>query len=75
MTCKLAVTSSAGMDGMRSVVLVEAVGCIDPRDGFLDLITFLRLRFRVISLMIKVKRERSLYYISGEFSPEPKHWR
>jgi hypothetical protein len=58
------------MDGMRSAVLVMSVDvvvtgsgpCIEPRDGFLDLKSFLKMRF--ISLMIKVKRERSLDYIS-----------
>ena len=51
-TWALAVASLAGMDGMRSVVLVMSVEvevagpsssgpCIEPRDGFLDLKTFL----------------------------------
>ena len=48
-TCVLAVASLAGMDGMRSVVLVMSVDvevacpgtCNEPRDGFLDLNTFL----------------------------------
>jgi hypothetical protein len=70
-TCALAVASLlvAGTDGMRSVtVLVMSVDagpgpCIEPRDGFLALKTFLKMRF--ISL-IKGQRERSLDYIRGD---------
>jgi hypothetical protein len=44
---------------MRSVVPVMRVAgpgpCIEPGDGFLDLKTFLKMRF--ISLMIKVKEK------------------
>jgi hypothetical protein len=54
-TCALAVVSLlvAGTDGMRSVTVVlvmsvdvEVAGpgsCIEPRDGFLDLKTFLKM--------------------------------
>ena len=37
--------------------------CRETRDGFLDLKTFLNMRF--ISLVINVKEKRTLDYISG----------
>ena len=58
-TCALAIgLLVARMDGMRSVVLVMSVdgevagpgSCIETRDGFLDLNTFLKICF--ISIMI-----------------------
>ena len=64
------------MDGMRSVVLVMSVdcevagpgSCIEARDGFLDLNTFLKICFisTMISLMIKDND-----YISGEVNDVP----
>ena len=58
--------SQARRDGMGSVVpvLVDAKDagpgpCMEPTDGFLDLKTFLYMRF--ISLMIEVKeKDRSI---------------
>ena len=66
LTCALAVPSESkeGMDGMRTVVpvLVDVEAgasgpgpCREPRDGFLDLKTFPKMRF--ISLMIDVKEK------------------
>ena len=62
---------------MRSVgpvlVDVEVAGpspCMVPRDGFLDLKIFFKMRF--ISLMVKIdqsERERFLDYISGVEMP------
>ena len=50
-TCALAVISPTGMDGMVSAALVKSVDvdvdvagpglCVEPRDGLLDLKTFL----------------------------------
>ena len=53
---------------MPVLVDVEAAAsgpgpCREPRDGFLDLKTFLNMRF--ISLVINVKEKRTLDYISG----------
>ena len=68
------------MDGMRSLVLVMSINgkvagpgsCIETRDGFLDLNTFLKIRFMsTISLtwMIKVNDND---YISGAVPLRPK---
>ena len=64
-TCALVVLESqAGTDSIRSVapepvlVDVEVAGtspCMEPRDGFLDLKTFFKMRF--ISLMINVEEK------------------
>ena len=62
-TCALVVPESqVGTDSIRSVapepvlVDVEVAGTsMEPRDGFLDLKTFFKMRF--ISLMIKVKEK------------------
>ena len=66
----------ARTDGMRSLVLVMSVdgevagpgSCIETRDGFLDLNTFLKIFFisTMISLMIKDND-----YISGEVNDVP----
>jgi hypothetical protein len=55
------------VDGKRSVALfmsvdVEVAGsgpCIEPKDAFLDLKTFLKMRF--ISMMIKVEENSQLH--------------
>ena len=55
--------SQAGIDSMRSVapvlVDVEVVGpnpCMEPRHGFLELKTFLKMRF-IVSLMIVKEKD------------------
>ena len=61
-SCALAVSSLAGMDGKKSVVLVVRLDVevvdpgtfIEPRDGFLGWKAFKFLK-RFISLMIKVR--------------------
>ena len=64
-TCALVVPSDlesqalAGMDSLRSVLVdVEVAGpspCMEPRDSFLDLKTFLKMRFIVSSMIVKVE--------------------
>ena len=64
-TCALVVPSDlesqAGMDSLRSVLVdVEVSGpssCMEPRDGFLDLKTFLKMCF-IVSLMIVKDKDR-----------------